>query len=301
MNSGNKRVLIIGSNGMLGQRLSQFFLSKKNIELFCASYEKQSVLENVQYYSIDIADEKSIQNVINEISPLVIINTAAYTAVDKAEIEKELCNKVNVEGVKFLARSAKQIEAHLINISTDYLFDGDKGPYTEDDEPNPVGYYGLSKLRGEKEILDSGCINTIIRTNVLYGPAKYGRMDFVKWVVNSLKEKKEISIVTDQINNPTYIDDLVGIIDSVTENRQTGIFNSGGREFLSRYEFTMRIADYFNLDKSLIKPVLTSALNQPAKRPLKSGLLIEKAKKELNYNPSEIEETFRLMKEELNL
>jgi len=286
---------------MLGQITAEFFSKKRNSELICASYEQQSVMEDVNYFSLNLTSNTEIKNLLEGFLPDVIINTAAYTAVDKAETEKELCYKVNVVAVKELSNFAKEKNIHLINISTDYVFDGKNGPYSEDDKVNPVGFYGLSKLNGEKEIEKSGCKYTIIRTNVLYGPAKYGRMDFVKWVVSSLKEKKEIKIVTDQINNPTYIDDLVHIINSVIEKKKTGIFNSGGTEFLSRYDFTLRIADFFRLDKNLIKPVLTSELNQPAKRPLRSGLIIDKAKKVLEYTPTEIEETFRLIKEELNL
>ena len=208
---------------------------------------------------------------------------------------------MNVDAVKILAGYAKQHSAHFINISTDYVFDGENGPYSENDDVNPVGFYGLTKLQGEEEIIKSGCDFSIIRTNVLYGPAKFGRMDFVKWVVSSLKEKKEIKIVTDQINNPTFIDDLVEIIYSVMINKHYGIFNSGGEEFLSRYDFTLRIADFFNLDKNLIKPVLTEEFNQAAVRPLKSGLVLDKVKKILGFQPRKFEDTFRLMKEELNL
>lgn len=301
MDNKKNKILLIGSNGMLGQRTAELFLNKGNTELICASYEQQSVLENINYFNVDLTNQTEVTALLEKISPDVIVNTAAYTAVDKAETEKELCDKVNVDAVRYLANFAKKKDIHLINISTDYVFDGADGPYTEDAYVNPVGYYGLSKLKGEQEIEKSGCRYTIIRTNVLYGPAKHGRMDFVKWVVSSLRDKKEIKIVTDQINNPTYIDDLVKLIDTAIEKRTIGIFNSGGTEFLSRYDFTMRIAEFFNLNKNLIKPVLTAEFNQPAKRPLKSGLILDKTKSILGYKPGSIEDTFRLMKEELSL
>jgi len=147
----------------------------------------------------------------------------------------------------------------------------------------------------------SGVKFTIIRSNVLYGSAKYGRPDFVKWVVNSLKAGETIRIVTDQINNPTYVDNIVSAINSIIEFKKEGVYNIAGKEFLNRYEFTLKIADFFELNKELIKPILTKELNQPALRPLKSGLIILKAQTELNYKPFPLEETFQLMKKELDL
>jgi len=144
-------------------------------------------------------------------------------------------------------------------------------------------------------------MNTILRTNVLYGFFSNGKLDFVQWLINSLRTGKEVKIVTDQINNPTYVDDLVQGINKVIEYNKTGIFNIGGKEFLSRYEFSEKIADYFDLDKNLIKPITTPELNQPAKRPLKSGLITLKAETELGYKPHSIKESFAIMKKNLSL
>ncbi|MCA2004701.1 MAG: sugar nucleotide-binding protein, partial [Ignavibacterium sp.] len=120
-----------------------------------------------------------------------------------------------------------------------------------------------------------------------------------KWVVESLKNNKQIKIVTDQINNPTYLDDLVQAVDKIIESKREGIYNIGGREFLSRYEFTQIIADYFELDKSLIIPITTEDLKQPARRPLKSGLITIKAQSELGYRPHTIQEALTEMKREV--
>ncbi len=200
-----------------------------------------------------------------------------------------------------LARFAGPLDSHLIHISSDYVFDGSNGPYSEEDIPNPVSYYGRTKLASENALHSVKLKYTIIRTNVLYGPAKFGRPDFVKWVVSSLRDNKTIRIVDDQINNPTYIDDLVFAINQVIEFTNEGVYNIGGAEVLSRYEFTIRIADFFNLDKNLISKIKTEVLNQPAPRPLNSGLINLKAQTELDYKPRSIEETFLLMKKELNL
>jgi dTDP-4-dehydrorhamnose reductase len=295
------RILLIGSNGMLGQRLVESFNSTGKFELLCVSMEDESFLPGVEYKKMDIIHRQKVREVVLDFFPDLIINAAAFTNVDKSETEKETAWKINVTGVENIAFYSWTIDAHLIHFSTDYIFNGKNGPYTEDDLPNPLGYYGRTKLASENSIRISGTKNTIIRTNVLYGPAKNGRPDFVKWVVNSLRDKKVIRIVTDQIGNPTYIDDLVAAINKIIKLKKEGIYNIGGREMISRYDFTLRIADYFGLDKSLIQKIITKDLNQPALRPLKSGLVTLKAETELDYKPHSIEETFELMKKELGL
>ncbi len=296
-----KRVLLIGANGMLGLRIVEFFSRKQNIQLLCCSVEEQPFFENADYISCDISKRDEIKKVIFDFYPDVIINAAAYTNVDKSESERELAWKINVKGVEYLAESARIIDAHLIHISSDYVFDGKSGPYNENEKPNPLGYYGRTKLASENALRISGSINTIIRTNVLYGIASKSRPDFVRWVVQSLRENKEIRIVIDQINNPTFIDDLVQAINKIIDFNKTGIFNIGGKIFLSRYDFTLMIADYFNLNRSLILPITTEELHQPAKRPLKSGLIILKAETEIGYKPSTIIESLAIMKKELSL
>lgn len=297
-----RRVLIVGSNGMLGQRLTGHFLLHKNsYEVFACSAEEESYIEEVDYRQVDISQKNDVKKMILDFYPDVIINAAAYTNVDGCESNKELAWGINVVGVNNLVLYAWTCDAHLIHISSDYVFDGEKGPYIESDKVNPISYYGRTKLASENAVKSSGVKAAIIRTNVLYGPAKYGRPDFVKWVVSSLREGKTIKIVTDQINNPTYIDDLVDAIKRITEFEKEGLYHIGGKEFLSRYEFTIKIAEFFNLNQELILPIITEELKQPAPRPLKSGLITLKAETELGYSPREMDETFYLMKKELNL
>lgn len=295
------RILVTGSNGMLGQRAVEYFSDIKDIELLATSVEDVSLIPNVEYIKGDISNRNEIKKIVYDFCPDVIINTAAYTNVDKSENDRELAWKINVKGVEYIAEAARIIDSHLIHISTDYIFDGKNGPYNENDIPNPLGYYGRTKLASENALKISGIRYTILRTNVLYGTAKYSRPDFVKWVVDSLKNNTEIKIVDDQINNPTFIDDLVQAIASVIELRKEGIYNIGGIELLSRYDFTLMIAEYFKLNKSLIKKIKTSDLNQPARRPLKSGLITIKAQTELNYKPHSISQSLELMKKELDL
>ena len=189
-----QRIMIVGSNGMLGQRLTEYYLLQNNAEVYCTSNEDESFIPNVDYDKIDLADKKSVKKAVTKFFPDVIINAAAYTAVDKCESEKELAWKINVTGVENLIHYAKSVDAKLIHISTDYVFDGENGPYDETKIPNPISYYGRTKLASENALLTSGINYAIVRTNVLYGHAKYGRPDFVKWVVTSLRDGKEINI-----------------------------------------------------------------------------------------------------------
>lgn len=293
------RILITGSNGMLGQRAVQFYLKNENVELLATSVEEKSLIENVDYISCDIKDRNSIKKIILDYCPDFIIHTAAFTNVDLSEKLREDAWKINVKGVEYISEAARAIDTHIIHISTDYIFDGKDGPYSENAIPNPLGYYGRTKLASENALRISNTYFTILRTNVLYGIALNSRPDFVRWVVSSLDENKNIRIVNDQINNPTFIDDLVQAINKIIEFKKIGIFNVGGIEFLSRYDFTLRIADYFNLDKKLITPITTEELKQPARRPLKSGLIILKAETELGYKPHTIDESFFVMKREM--
>lgn len=296
-----RRIIIAGGNGMLGQRLIEFYNKLNDVELISTSVEEKSVFDDVDYVQADISNRNEIKKVVYDFCPDFIINAAAYTNVDKSESERELAWKINVKGVEYLSETARVLDSHLIHISTDYIFDGKNGPYTENDTPNPLGYYARTKLASENTLKISGCKNTILRTNVLYGTAKYSRPDFVKWVVESLRANKEIRIVDDQINNPTFIDDLVHGINKIVELRREGIYNIGGNEFINRYEFTLMIAEYFKLDKNLVKKIKTEELNQPARRPLKSGLITIKAQSELGYKPHTILQSLELMKTELKL
>ncbi|MEO8231638.1 MAG: dTDP-4-dehydrorhamnose reductase [Ignavibacteriota bacterium] len=296
-----RRILVVGANGMLGQRVIEFYSPLNDVELLAASVEDKFVFEKLAYIQCDISNRNEIKNIIKDFCPDFIINAAAFTNVDLSETERELAWKINVKGVEYLSEAARILDSHLIHISTDYIFDGKSGPYLENAIPNPLGYYARTKLASENVLKISGTKHTILRTNVLYGTAKFSRPDFVKWVVDSLRAKKEIRIVDDQINNPTFIDDLVQGINKIVELRKEGIYNIGGNEFLSRYDFTIMIADYFNLDKSLIKKIKTEELNQLARRPLKSGLITIKAQSELAYRPHTIIQTLELMKSELGL
>ena len=293
-NSGliKKRILVTGTNGMLGSNTAKFYSERENVELLTSVKTKNKDTNKFDGIVCDITDRDQIKKIVLGFCPDYIINTAAFTNVDLCETEKETAWKTNVKAVEYLAEACRVIDAHLIHISTDYIYDGKNGPYSENDIPNPLGYYGRTKLASENTLKISGIKHTILRTNVLYGVSENGKADFVYWVIKNLTENKEINIVTDQFNNPTFVDDLISGINKVIEFNKYGIFNIGGKEFLSRFDFTKKIADYFNLNKNLIKPILTTELNQKAQRPLRSGLITLKAETQLGFRPHSIIESF---------
>ncbi len=294
-----KRILITGSNGKVGKRLVQKFSENALFEIHTASLEENSLCRDVEYTQLDISKKNQVKALFHKFFPDLVINAAGYTNVDLCETNKELSWSINVKGTENIAMSSWAIDAHIIHISSDYVFDGKEGPYTEEDIPHPISYYGRTKLAAENTLRSSGARFSVVRSNVLYGAVSNGSPDFVRWVIESLRENKQIKIVTDQINNPTYIGDLIDAIESIGIYELPGIYNIGGAELLSRYEFCLRIAEYFKLKKELILPVTTKELNQPALRPLNSGLIIKKAESDLHYLPRSIEDTFLLIKEEL--
>ena len=182
-----KRILITGANGMLGQRAIHFYKKNNNLTVLGTSVEKDPVFSCVDYISCNLTTRDKIKKVVSDFCPDFIVNTAAFTNVDLSEKEKETAWKINVKGVEYLAEAARVIDAHIIHISSDYIFDGTSGPYVENDKPNPLGYYGRTKLASENALKISGAIHTILRTNVLYGIAN-SRPDFVRWVVKSVRK-----------------------------------------------------------------------------------------------------------------
>lgn len=298
----DKRILVIGSNGLLGQKLCEIIVRGGAYQLTLASKAEKPLrhIVGTQYLSVDITNKKDVKNAVAACAPDVIINAAAMTNVDLCETEREHCWKVNVEGVENIVEAAKRNNTMVVHISTDYVFDGKSGPYTEDDRPSPISYYGKSKLASENLLRTSGIPYLIARTMVLYGYAPGVKPNFALWLIENLEQGKQVSVVDDQFGNPTLVDDLAyGLIQGL-EMARTGIYHLAGRDIVSRYEFALTLAKVFNLDPSLIRPVKTSALKQPAPRPLTSGLITLKAEVELGYKPSTVEQGLIILKTQLN-
>ena len=294
------KVVITGSNGLLGQSLLKLLLQEKDTyKVFGFSRgENRSGRDDFSYVSIDITNEENLKETLLDIQPDFIINTAAMTQVDDCEGNKEACDLLNVTVVKWLAEISDEINAHLIHLSTDFIFDGIKGNYKETDTPNPLSYYGLSKLKSEEILLNSKINYTILRTILVFGKVyDMSRSNIVLWVKSMLEKGKEITIVDDQFRTPTYVEDLALACKISMDKKATGIFNISSNELLSVYEIAQQIADAFHLDKSLIKPISTSTLNQTAPRPAKTGFDLSKTNKVLEFYPKSFKEDLQRFKE----
>ena len=296
------KILITGSNGLLGQNLLELFLkdTEKYQVVGFSRGENRSGRTDFDYHEIDITNKQLLAEKTKQIRPDFIINTAAMTNVDACENDKESCYDLNVNVVKNLTTICAEIKAHLIHISTDFIFDGKKGNYTEEDIPNPLSYYGETKLLSE-ELLQKSSINfTILRTILVYGLVNdMSRSNIVLWVKESLENKREITIVDDQFRTPTYVEDLALACKISIDKKATGIFNISSNQLLSIYEIAQEIATTFQLDRNLIKPISTNTLNQTASRPIKTGFDLTKTNKILEFYPKSFKEDLQRFKQKL--
>ncbi|WP_439128738.1 SDR family oxidoreductase [Polaribacter sp.] len=296
------KVIITGSNGLLGQSLLTLFLKEKDkYQIFGFSRGKnRSGRTDFEYVSIDITNESKLKNQVNKIKPDFIINTAAMTQVDDCETNKQACDTLNVAVVKWLTEISSTINCHLIHISTDFIFDGKKGNYKETDTPNPLSYYGWSKLKSEEVLTNSKIDFTILRTILVYGKVyDMSRNNIVLWVKKMLEEQKEITIVNDQFRTPTYVVDLAMACKLAIDKKATGVFNVASNTLLSIYEIAQEIAACFELNKCLIKPISTATLNQTAPRPAKTGFDLTKTNNQLGLYPKSFKEDLKRFKEKL--
>jgi dTDP-4-dehydrorhamnose reductase len=247
----------------------------------------------------DITDLAALQILFQSAKPNTVIHTASETNVDKCEIEKDRAWKINVEGTRNIVEACRQTDAKLIYISTDYVFDGEKGMYSEEDIPNPLNFYGLGKLEGERQASKSSPNMAILRTSVLYGthPTK---QDFVTWVMTKLKQANEITVVDDHFNTPTLAQNLASMALEIAQRDLKGIFNTSGSERISRFDFARKIAVAFGLDDSLIKPIKMKELAAwIAIRPRDSSLNTVKIQRELKTQPLSINVGLSKLRNEL--
>ncbi|MBM4169926.1 MAG: dTDP-4-dehydrorhamnose reductase [Ignavibacteria bacterium] len=295
------RILICGSNGLLGQRLAQMLSRKTEYEVLNTSHHRTFVFDHqlFDYTQLDITKKGDVKSLVSSFQPTVILNAAAATNVDWCETHREQAWTINVVGVENLVEAAKRVGAKIIHVSTDYVFDGREGPYAEDDRPNPISYYGKAKLAGENVLRISGIPFGIVRTIVVYGYGIKIKSNFALWVIESLRAGKSIRCVDDQISNPTHVNDLALAMVRIFERQREGVYHVSGSETVSRHEFAVKIAESFRLDSSLIQQIKSSELQQAAPRPLLTGFITLKAETELGIRTMNILEGLTLLKREM--
>ncbi len=298
-----KKIVITGSNGLLGQKLVKLLKTKSEVEIYALSKGPNRLFNTkaYTYYNIDLTHFEALQDCLNEIQPDVIIHTAAMTNVDACELEQENCDRMNVDLVSEIAAYCKRNDCYLVHLSTDFIFDGNKGSvYKEEDLPNPVNHYGLSKLRSERVIAEAGIRCAILRTILVYGLVDGNdRNNIVLWVKNSLEQAKHINVVTDQLRMPTLADDLSQACWLAVEQEANGVFNVSSSVLMSIYDIALAVADVFGLDKKYIHPVDSNALVLPAKRPFSTGFDLNKSIVEINLPSYSFRERLQVFKDQL--
>lgn len=296
------RILVTGSNGLLGQKLTSLLSSIPEIELIATARERLAFpLLHGEFYPLDITNSENTERVIVKTKPDVVINTAAMTQVDQCETEQEACWKNNVLAVDNVVKACEKAGSHLIHISTDFIFDGTHGPLDESAIPNPISFYGKSKLAGEEIVKKSNLDWTILRTVLVFGITKdMSRSNIVLWVKKSLEEGKVINVVNDQWRTPTLAEDLAMGCYLAAKRKAKGIYNISGYEMMTPYDIAIKTAAFFGLDQSLINQTDSTKFTQPARRPPKTGFIIDKARKELGYAPRSFHEGLKLLSSQIS-
>ncbi len=293
------KVLVTGANGLLGQHLIKQLI--ENGFSVVATGRGPSRLtfpegENYKYVEADLINGQEINNIFYNERARVIVHAGAMTQVDECEQNQDACFEVNVQATAQLLVAAEEYAEFFIYISTDFVFDGKSGYYAEEDHLNPISWYGFTKVQAESTVETSEIPWAIIRTCLVYGNIVNGtRSNIISWVKDNLQAGKEIKVVSDQYRTPTYVEDLARGIILVIQQRATGIFHISGKDMLTPYDIAIATADYFNLNKELIKKVDASVFTQPARRPLKTGFNITKAQNVLGFQPLSFTEGMKLM------
>lgn len=297
-----KTILVTGSNGLTGQKITERVLSTKDFKLIATSKGENRfpVKEGYVYAEMDILNPANVAEVVGKYRPDAIIHTAAMTNVDTCESQKELAHELNVVAVETLIQVCRQFNIQLVHLSTDFIFDGANGPYDELAPACPVSYYGQTKLEAENAIIAAGGKWAILRTIIVYGiVSDMSRSNIVLWAKGALEKGEPINVVNDQWRMPTLAEDLADCcLLAVSKNAQ-GIYNASGKDMMSISELVGKVADYWNLDKSLIKEISAATLNQTAKRPVRTGFILDKTIRDLGYQPRSFQEGLAILDEQL--
>jgi len=293
------KILVTGANGLLGQHLIRLLIEKKYEVAGMSRGACRLPFKNIEkfnYFDVELNDEVVIQRVIETTEPAVIVHAGAMTQVDECEKDHNACDLANINGTANVIKAAEPLTAHFIYVSTDFVFDGIKGNYTEEDQPDPVNYYGHTKLRAEELVRQTSMDWAIVRTCLVYGNTFEGtRSNIITWVKENLEQNKRIKVVNDQIRTPTYVEDLAKGISLLIEKKAKGVYHISGNEILTPYQMAIKTAEFFNLDKNLIEEVNASSFSQTAKRPQRTGFDISKSKNELGYQPMSFSEGLERM------
>ena len=297
------KALVTGANGFLGYYLVEELLQRGHEVIATGRGTSQynfNKLPAYRYVEMDFADPFRVHDVFSELQPQVVIHAGAMTRVDACEENQWNAYVANVEGTVTLLLNAEQCRSFFLFVSTDFIFDGEKGMYTEDDLPNPVNFYGKTKVEAEDAVKEYEFDWAIARTVLVYGAPHNKSSNILTTVMEKLQKGEEYKLVTDQSRTPTYVADLAKGIAAIIEKKARGIFHLSGKDVLSPYEMGCSLALEAGLEVSLLKPVDATSFRQQAKRPPVTGFRIEKARKILDYDPISFREGLKLTLKGLN-
>ena len=299
------KVLLTGGNGLLGQKLIPLLLSDDTIYPVITSRGAarfDQPYQDFQYFDLDITKREHVFNIVHLVQPDIIIHTAAMTNVDYCEQHQNECWEVNVQSVAHLLHAAEAYNSFFIHLSTDFIFAGGKRYLTEEDTPRPINFYGQSKLQAEALVQQSRVKHAILRTALVYGLVLgMSRSNIVLWVKSSLEAQRPIRVVDDQYRTPTLAEDLAIGCYLVAKQRAEGVYNISGGEVLTPYQIALEVANVFQLDSSLISRTDASEFSQPAQRPPETGLIIDKARSSLGFEPHTFREGLVALQEQLSV
>ena len=287
------KILITGASGLLGERLAELAL-KRGFRVYGSYKDNPTSLKNS--ICLDLTDKDAVLSVSKEVKPDIIINCAGISDVDLCERDEDLALEVNAEAPLYLAEASNTVGAHLIHVSTDYVFDGKKGMYSEDDRPNPINVYGHSKLLGEKNVASTARSWCVARTSVLFGWGREKRPNYATWIIRGLREEERLNVVTDQYASPTLNTNLAAMLLEVAEHKLQGTIHLAGGDRIDRFTMAIKIADVFNLDKSFLTPVGSGSINWLARRPKDSSLNVSKVTEELDAKPMGVDKALTEMR-----
>ena len=282
------KVLITGANGFLGQYLSAQLLEKNYDVIATGKGECRLPLlgkKGFQYLPMDFTNPFEVHDMFDKYKPGVVIHAGAVTKVDDCELEQWQAYLTNVEGTITMLLNAEEQKSFFVFVSTDFIFDGVRGLYKEDDTPNPVNFYGKTKAEAEEAVKEYEYSWAIVRTSLVYGKPLAGRSNILTVIKDKLEKGEVYGVVNDQVRTPTYVEDLAKGIVSIVEKKATGIYHLSGIDILTPYEMACQAADYLHLNKSLLQKVTASNFSQPAQRPLCTSFVIDKAMDQLSYKP----------------
>ena len=281
------KLLIIGGSGIVGSTLLQY--ASPNYSIHFTYNTNKITFDNINSTQINLlGNQKMIIDLIKEVQPDIVVNTAAHSSVDLCETDHSIADKLHVDITQDITQVCKDIDSKLVYISTDAVFQGElHKKYTELDQPNPINYYGKTKLQAEQITLNASSKNVVLRTAVIYGWHKKSR--FTNWIIQTLKENHIVDPFIDQYNTPTLVDDLAKSLLSIFEKNISGMFHATGKSCLNRYEFALVLASTFGLDKKLIKSVTSKEKKQDAPRPISTCLDSRKLEKLIDFNFSDIQ------------